>query len=89
MPAFWRLWAEAPMTPTRQDSGFIEYTHAQPGTGRPMHYLGLPTLHPTPWGDLVLAVFVPLNADTASTFAELARQNRASALAPWPKPMED
>lgn len=89
LPAFRRLWAEAPTAPARQDSGFIKYTHPQPGTGRSMHYLGLPTLHPTPWGDLVLAVFIPLNADTTSIFAELSRYNRASPFAAWPKPLEE
>lgn len=89
LPAFRRLWAEAPTTSARQDSGFIEYEHLQPDTGRSMHYLGLPTPHPTPWGELVLAVFVPLNADSTSVFAELSRPNSASPFALWPKPLEE
>lgn len=85
LPAFRRLWDEATTAEDWPDSSFVEYVHPYPPTGRSMRYLGLPTQHLTPWGDLVLALFVPLEAGTAAVFADLAQRNEAVVLADWPK----
>ena len=85
LPQFRRLWDEAIQARDWPEPGLIEYAHAHPATGQPLRYLGTPALQPTPWGELVLGMFVPLNAETASAFADLVQENEAVALADWPK----
>jgi transcriptional regulator with XRE-family HTH domain len=85
LPAFRQLWEGATTAEDWPDSGFVEYVHPYPPTGQSMRYLGLPTHHLTPWGDLVLGLFVPLEADTAAVFADLAQGNEVAVLADWPK----
>jgi hypothetical protein len=85
LPAFRQLWEGATTAEDWPDSGFVEYVHPYPPTGQSMRYLGLPTQHLTPWGDLVLGLFVPLEAATAAVFADLVQENEAVMLADWPK----
>ena len=86
LPQFRRLWDMAMDAGHWPERNLIEYAHAHTATGQPLRYLGTPTLQPTPWGELVLGMFVPLNAETAAVFADLAQGNEAVVLADWPKP---
>ncbi len=88
LPQFRHLWDESIHLRDWPEPGLIEYAHAHPATGQPLRYLGAPTVQPTPWGELVLGMFVPLNAETAAAFAALAQENEAVALADWPKPTD-
>ncbi|MEI2689923.1 MAG: helix-turn-helix domain-containing protein [Anaerolineae bacterium] len=85
LPEFRQLWDAATSAGDWPERGLIEYRHAHPSTGQPLRYLGAPTVQFTPWGELVLGVFVPLEADTAAAFANLARENEVVALVDWPK----
>lgn len=85
LPQFRRLWDEANHVKDWPEPGLIEYAHAHPVTGQPLRYLGAPTVQPTPWGELVLGMFVPLTAETAVAFASLAQENHVVTLADWPK----
>lgn len=86
LPQFRRLWDEAIQVRDWPEPGLIEYTHEHPVTGQPLRYLGTPTVQPTRWGELVLGMFVPLEAATAAAFADLAQENEVVMLADWPKP---
>ena len=88
LPQFRRLWDEAIHVSGWPEPGLIEYAHAHPVTGQPLRYLGAPTVQPTPWGELVLGMFVPLEAATAAAFADLVRENEAVRLADWSKPVD-
>ncbi|MFZ2360587.1 MAG: helix-turn-helix domain-containing protein [Anaerolineae bacterium] len=88
LPQFRRLWDEAIHVSGWPEPGLIEYAHEHPVTGQPLRYLGAPTVQPTPWGELVLGMFVPLEAATAAAFADLVRENEAVRLADWSKPVD-
>lgn len=85
LPQFRRLWDEANQVRDWPEPSLIEYAHKHPVTGQPLRYLGAPTVQPTPWGELVLGMFVPLTAETAVAFASLAQENHVVTLADWPK----
>jgi transcriptional regulator with XRE-family HTH domain len=88
LPQFRHLWDMAMDAGDWSERSLIEYAHAHPHTGQPLCYLGTPTVQPTPWGELVLGMFVPLEAETAAAFAALVQENEAVALADWPKPTD-
>ncbi|MFZ2360584.1 MAG: helix-turn-helix domain-containing protein [Anaerolineae bacterium] len=85
LPQFRRLWDEAIQVRDWPEPSLIEYAHEHPATGQPLRYLGAPTVQPTPWGELILGMFVPLEAATAAAFADLVQENEAVMLADWPK----
>lgn len=84
LPQFRRLWDEAIHVSGWPESGLIEYAHAHPAAGQPLRYLGAPTVQPTPWGELVLGMFVPLEAGLAQPvcfeMASMALGDMTSAL---------
>lgn len=88
LPQFRHLWDMVMDAGDWSERSLIEYAHAHPHTGQPLCYLGTPTVQPTPWGELVLGMFVPLNAETAAAIAVLVQENDAVALADWPKPAD-
>ena len=85
LPQFRLLWDMARDAGDWPEPGLIEYAHVHPATGQPLRYLGTPTVQPTPWGELVLGMFVPLNAETAAAVVDLVQENEVVALADWPK----
>ncbi len=85
LPQFRHLWDMVMDAGDWSERSLIEYAHAHPHTGQPLCYLGTPTVQPTPWGELVLGMFVPLNAETAAAVVDLVQENGVVALADWPK----
>lgn len=86
---FRTLWEQASYDRTWIETSPLEYTYRHPAGGEMLHYMGLPTVFPTPWGDLVLGVFMPLNPATSELFADNDEPARIMSLAEWPKSPED
>lgn len=84
LPRFRALWQEASLTKDWQGNGCIDYAHHSHAAQQMLHYLGAPMIHATPYGELVLAAFVPLDATTAQIFTVWAATSDVVMFTQWP-----